>query len=350
MKWPEEQVFLAVPQLLPHYVNQTRILAADRQIESAINTSPPVTTFKHSLACRSVWDAKNARFDNCFLPIISVLPGAVALLVLLHRVLQPLLRKRPQWLKPFVVEDIDDSDLIQLEKRKPFSWKTRLLILTTIIGLVTDLVALAWPRPNFAALLPAISWLAKVKKATALLFLIIDRPRSTPKGVLLILLSTAAVQLTLQLNHESNLNVQDIPGVVAIFASFAALAIILCTPFRNPDLPHDDISPPSDKPTNDLRSPEDRLTPWQFATVTWMNPLINIGTERQINNEDVWKLSYQFQHKALHERFRELPGSVLRRLLKANAIDLIIICTLGFVEIACSKFKIVYAGSAADSR
>ena len=79
-------------------------------------------------------------------------------MVLLQRVLQPVLRKRPQWLKPFIVEKIDDADLQKLTIRRPFSHTARLLLVLVTIGLVSDLVSLFWPRHNLVVLLPAVSW------------------------------------------------------------------------------------------------------------------------------------------------------------------------------------------------
>ena len=177
-----------------------------------------------------------------------------------------------------------------------------------------------------------------VPQASVLLLIVIDRPRKTPRGAYTIICSTALTQLTLQLNETSKLRVDDIPSLLATFAALAAVVVISCMPFRNRDLPHDDISAPFEKPSKDLRSPEDRLTPWQFASVAWMSPLIKVGCERQLNDEDVWQLPYQYQHHGLHERFRELKGSVIKRLLKANAIDLIIDTSFGMVEILCSKW------------
>ena len=63
-----------------------------------------------------------------------------------------------------------------------------------------------------------------------------------------------------------------------------------------------------------------------------MSPLISIGFVRQLQDEDVWSLSHEFQHKSLHEKFRELKGSVVKRLFKANSIDLVVLTTLGLIE------------------
>ncbi|KAF9636010.1 putative ABC transporter protein [Lasiodiplodia theobromae] len=97
-------------------------------------------------------------------------------------------------------------------------------------------------------------------------------------------------------------------------------------------MPTTDISKPSSSPTSELRSPEDNLTLWQFLSVSWMSPLIALGAKRQLHDEDVWFLPYDFQHNRLHILFRELKGSVVKRLLLANGLDLIITTTLAILE------------------
>lgn len=118
------------------------------------------------------------------------------------------------------------------------------------------------------------------------------------------------------------------------------MLIILCMPLRDPLLPKDDISSAFAPPTFDLRSPEDKLTLWQFLTVTWMTPLISVGSKRQLNDEDVWFLGYEFQHSHLHERFRELQGSVVRRLIEANGVDLILLTIFGIVDLVASRLTL----------
>lgn len=113
---------------------------------------------------------------------------------------------------------------------------------------------------------------------------------------------------------------------------------ILHMPLRDPNLPNERIAPAFGPPTKELRSPEDNLTLWQFMTISWMKPLISLGNSRQLNDEDVWMLSYEFQHRILHDRFRELKGSVLRRLVEANGVDLLIISVLAIIELFASVF------------
>lgn len=87
------------------------------------------------------------------------------------------------------------------------------------------------------------------------------------------------------------------------------------------------------KPSSLLPSPEDNLRLWQFMTVSWLNPLIRIGYNRQLQDSDVWQLPYEFQHQGLHENFRQLEGTVIRRLIKANVADIFILTFLGLLEL-----------------
>lgn len=119
--------------------------------------------------------------------------------------------------------------------------------------------------------------------------------------------------------------------------SILSILVILNMPLRDQNLSADFISPVFSRPEFDLRSPEDNLKPWHFLTVEWMRPLIALGAKRQLNDEDVWGLAFEFQHKRLHERFRMLKGTVIRRLLSANGIDLVITSALGIIETAASK-------------
>lgn len=121
-----------------------------------------------------------------------------------------------------------------------------------------------------------------------------------------------------------------------------SLAIMVNMPLRQSTLPLDDIAKPFGEPTSTLRSPEDLVTLWQWMTVSWMGPLIGIGKTRQINDEDVWLLPYAFQHKRLHQLFRDVKGSVTGRLLRANGSDLIIICCLGVFESLGSLSEVVF--------
>ena len=130
----------------------------------------------------------------------------------------------------------------------------------------------------------------------------------------------------------------DLPWVVAPVASFLAIITVLNMPLRDPILPNKDISAVYDTPTVQQRTPEDNLTPWQYMTVSWMEPLIKIGKTHQMEDSDTWDLGWEFKHARLHDAFRTLRGSVTRKVFVANGMDLVRTTFFGLVHLCASKF------------
>lgn len=128
------------------------------------------------------------------------------------------------------------------------------------------------------------------------------------------------------------------PIIIDTLAAMCVTVSLLRMPLRDPSLVSSNIGSQSYPPSSDLRSPEDDLTIWQFMTVSWMSPLIGVGSKRQLNEEDIWSLGHQFQHRLLHDRFADLKGSVTRRLLAANGLDLVITSSLAVLESAASRY------------
>lgn len=118
-------------------------------------------------------------------------------------------------------------------------------------------------------------------------------------------------------------------------AAASACIAILFMPLRSPSLPSFDIGAVGQEPSSDFRSPEDNLRLWQFLGVSWMAPLLSKGKKRQLNEEDVWLLGFEFKHRKLHERFRLIRGSVIGRLLQANGIDVFIVTIIATVQMLC---------------
>ena len=168
------------------------------------------------------------------------------------------------------------------------------------------------------------------------LLVLFNPPKTTPYSSLVLYGSLFMPYIVLLNCNRSITHNEYILVGVGLSAALSAIVSILLMPMRNPDLPNDDISQPFDPPDPRLRSPEDNLSLWQFMTVSWMAPLISRGSPRQLNEEDVWSLSYEFQHRKLHDTFRELKGSVLRRVFYANALDLVLVSVLGVVELLAS--------------
>ena len=118
-----------------------------------------VSSLKHLYTCRHIWNAREARFEDCFLPIISLLPGLVTCIVLFFRALQYLPSKRPQWLRNFIVEYDSGQAYEAPNKTRLTSWSW-MLVLLSFVGLVFELVNATWPLWKFTAVVPVISWVS----------------------------------------------------------------------------------------------------------------------------------------------------------------------------------------------
>ena len=284
--------------------------------------------WQQSSSGNRVLNWQEARFQEWFLPVIAQLPGLLSISVLIFRSTGPLTRKRPQWLRNFIDDYQKDDEPPQVFSKKRFpGWIIPLLVLCAI-GLTIDLVTTVWPNPTFTGLLPTISW------AIIIVLLTLDQPEVAPLGCLIILGGISMTRLILLLNSIPDFRITDIPDILT--ASIALVSLI-CTcnrPLCNRGLSSERIAVPFTSPRSDLRSPEEILTLWQFMTVSWMNSLLSVGKKRQLDYKDVWSLPHEFQHAMLHERFRELKGSVMKRLLKANGLDLILLTVLGLLELS----------------
>ncbi|EMC99860.1 hypothetical protein BAUCODRAFT_63331 [Baudoinia panamericana UAMH 10762] len=279
----------------------------------------------------SIWDTRNAKFEACFLPVINFVPSVIAVLVLAWQIICLATSRQPQWLQPFVqeyhqptVEDIGQP------KRK---WTIFTLSVTALsaVGFALNVTSAILVWPSLTAPLPAMTWLVAAGSVSVYM------PRTVPYTVLIILTAQAVSDVIAVANggdvsSDVNLDITIASLVIALLA----IIVILCMPLRDPNMPAKEISQTFSEPTSSLRSPEDNLSLWQFMTVAWMAPLIRLGSKRQLEDEDVWQLAYEFQHRILHANFRELKGTVIQRLLRANGIDLVILTCLGLLELAAN--------------
>ena len=273
-------------------------------------------------------DLFGSRVSQRWLPVISLIPAIFAIGVVVCQMLRPLRYRLPKWLKGFN-QEIEK----QQESPNPIINVTLSSRLTPVLGiciltcLCLQATSIFFPVLDLMAIPPAVSLVV------ALLLILVGGASTTPVGVLAIMTSVFITQLILLLGSRSLFRIHGLPLSLELIVALIVILITLNIPLRNPRLPMDEISRSGEVPVSALRSPEDNLTLWQFMTVTWMWPLISIGKIRQLHDDDVWKLGFEFQHQRLHEHFRELKGSVVRRLLKANGIDLVITASLGVLEL-----------------
>lgn len=229
--------------------------------------------------------------------------------------------------RPFIEEPLDLAE--DGEKDIGARWHPLVLLILSIAGFTTQLLV---------ALNHSLAWTTAAFWIIALLYSAIQRPRTASTLLLLafvgIVIADAGI---IAVCFHSRLSGSHalLTACSGICALLSAITVINM-PLRPLQMSRHGISRPFTVPTNELRSPEDNMTLFQWMTVSWMAPLIKIGNARQINDEDVWLLGYEFQHRYLHDAFRELKGSVVRRLFIANWIDLALLSLLAIQELAAN--------------
>jgi len=282
---------------------------------------------KTNICWSTPWNVQHARFEPCFVPAIAALPAIIAAALLIWKALRLAIPWRPRWTLPFSTDGpdpyLDELVLAAISKTSGY-----LVILWFLVGsgCITQLAqaALAWPA--IEGLLQCAPWFLTLG------MLVTQKPRTTPVSVLITFSSYVVCQSVVMASHEHWSKTEMGLDITTLILSVLAVLVILMMPLRDPSLPSCSISKPFTDATASLRSPEDNLTLWQFMTVSWMTPLIRTGFKRQLDDGDVWKLGFEFQHRGLHNNFRRLRGTVMQRLLTANGIDLVIITALGVLE------------------
>ncbi|CAG5144885.1 uncharacterized protein ALTATR162_LOCUS1619 [Alternaria atra] len=254
----------------------------------------------------------------------------LAALVLLNYSLQFIDGYWPKWTRPFVHEAKEKPSEVETPlTQQPVTGTFGLLVLATI-GLTFQILNVFFPIRQPSAIYPAIAW------AIVVAIVIVERPRKASLSLLLLFTGLLLEQLVALSHRQSKFLAKDVPWVVAPAAAVLGIVTILNMPLRDPTLPRQDISPAFDTPTIQLRTPEDNLTPWQYMTVSWMEPLIKKGVTRQMEDGDIWDLGWEFKHARLHEAFRKLQGSVTKRIFVANGMDLIRTTVLNVIRMCAT--------------
>lgn len=247
--------------------------------------------------------------------------------------LLPIRFRRPIWARNIIDESSDLLDELARPHPKSFSTPVTRLLILSAIGFVLQTFLIFHPDfPTWAVVPAAASW------GAGLVAVAIWRPQTTPRALLVFYVSIFISQTILLSDTVDEFRQADVPTLLSIISAFGAICVIANVPLRDQRLPRHMIGHSSGGfPSALLRSPEDNLTLWQFMSVSWMAPLIKLGNVKQLNDDEVWDLGYEFKHGPLTEKFRELEGSVLVRLLKANGIDLMIMGVLAITELFASR-------------
>ncbi|KAJ4363024.1 hypothetical protein N0V83_010142 [Neocucurbitaria cava] len=235
-------------------------------------------------------------------------------------------------MKPFVQETKDSLDDVEteLDSSHPPLTATFGLLMVALMGLTFHFIAVFFPIRQIAAIYPSIAW------GIACAIIIAERPRTASLSLLLLFTGLLFAQLVILSHRQASFISKDIPLILSPVAALLGILIILNMPLRDPALSSKEISPVFGTPTVELRTPEDNLTPWQFMSVAWMAPLIQKGVTKDMEDEDVWDLGWDFKHARLHSTFRKFTGSVTRRIFVANGLDLLYTTVLNVVRLAAT--------------
>jgi hypothetical protein len=285
------------------------------------------------------------------MPVVTASPAVIAALILLTYSLRIFDAYKPRWTKPFIQETKEKAADLDGEPKHKTPIATLSLLAIAVLGLALQVMTVFFPTRQIIEIYPSIAWVSTIlvsllvviltgSQGIAAVIVVVERPR-TASTSLLLLFSTLLVAQLVVLSHAphvmSRARAEDLPSMLGPFVALMGIITILNMPFRDPTMPNDDISPVYGSPTVNLRTPEDNLTPWQYMTVAWMAPMVQEGYKRQLDDEDVWDLPWEFKHARLHQTFRQLPGSVTKRVFTANGMDLIRTTTMNLVRLGSSE-------------
>ncbi|GFP51905.1 pleiotropic ABC efflux transporter of multiple drugs YBT1 [Trichoderma asperellum] len=229
----------------------------------------------------------------------------------------------PLWLRPFAQEQAPDG-----LKRKFWSIWTYPLLLISIAGLVLSFVPVIINPSCYVYLWEMAPW------AIALFITTLDRPTKTPRILLIQYVSILGASTAIYAIRflDRTLFGIDLFRLARVALCLLSIIIIGFMPIREPSWGNEDIGQPGSQPSHNLRSPEDDLCLFSFWSMSWVNPLAKACRKREITEEDVWQLPFEFQHTRLYMAFRELKGKLLLCLIEANGLDLSIATSLAIAE------------------
>jgi lysylphosphatidylglycerol synthetase-like protein (DUF2156 family) len=192
-------------------------------------------------------------------------------------------------------------------------------------------------RLHPAVALPLLSWVL------LLLLVILKRPRYCQRSLLLFYL-VAFVTEAAKPNSWSSAtpNTIRIATYGTMLSAMISILVVLCMQLYPAQYPTRLIRTYGIGPSSKERSPEDSLRLWQYLTFSWVWPLLAVGKERQIDPQDVWARAYELRNEhvaKIRSKLGDLP--LLRRLLKENAVDSVILVVLSLVSLSFGKNRAV---------
>ncbi|KAK8049496.1 ABC transporter [Apiospora phragmitis] len=275
---------------------------------------------------QSVLHSSFGALQNMDVTRSSIAQAAVATSLALIYIGSRVVPTRPSWLQIFAKEYSGKEVLV----KRLWTFNAVALTLISISGLGATIASAIAPPPNAWRGLEITPWVLSI------ILTLVQRPRKTPKTLLGLFLTSLVGTVVASISTQTRADRTSILHLGEICIALGGIAVILSMPMRDPLMGNHGIAGKHDTATVALRSPEDDVSLWQWMSVSWLKPLLRKGCRKQLDDGDVWQLPYEFQHDRLHELFGALQGSLIRRLMLANGLDLIIITFLALVESAAN--------------
>ncbi|KII83760.1 hypothetical protein PLICRDRAFT_119100 [Plicaturopsis crispa FD-325 SS-3] len=179
-------------------------------------------------------------------------------------------------------------------------------------------------------ILIAISWLYAAARP-------IVRPVPTPPYDLLVLYLVHVVGGALILggalfDHQLGVPMPSTARVVGmtlnLLAVLAVLGVVLAMPLA---IPSAKVAPEAIGVTV---SPDDYTTLFEWLTLSWIWPLIKLGTNTTLNENDVWNLSPAIRSRPVFIKFSSMKHSrLLWQLWATNSLDVLLDSSLSVVSV-----------------
>jgi hypothetical protein len=176
---------------------------------------------------------------------------------------------------------------------------------------------------------------ANSSQAAVLVFILSFRPIRCPISLSTYYLSVILYDYAITTSLDSPSTFLSALYATSFGCSMLGLVVLLLMPVNPPTYDVQNIGKVGAPATSEFRSPEDNLRLWQWLSVSWLGPLLSVGKKRLINESDVWTLPLSFQHGVLIEGMKLLRGSLLRRVIRANAIDIVLLFIMSFFDMIC---------------
>jgi len=231
-----------------------------------------------------------------------------------------------RWIKRFIPEEPWQPR--NRDRPSEAFWWTTLATFAMLAALIKLYMLFDSLERPINAIFGLISW------AIVTILLALSRPIYCPSQLLAFYISALTVELFTADAPRPVTQNQIILRYCPIFFVCGSIIAMLLMQLQPIAPASGSISRVGKIPISGERTPEDSLRLWQFLSVYWVQSLMSIGRQRQLQKEDIWKLSYDVQSERLATAFDELRQStVLRKLLAANTLDFYALISMSLLQL-----------------